>query len=282
MKLSKHMMIAILSLIIFSPFQLLTAKAEEEVKRAECSITIVSDKHTSIDKAATATGLCKNYVFGFYLEDGNLFRIAGLTNKVVEYSGQKFVVGLPNSNYGEANLTVYTVLKKKESNPPKQDNSKSQNNQPKKSNEPRKPSTNQQKKAQSDQPTKSTQQKQSQSQTSKPTKSTEQTNQQKSTSVSERENVITTNEASQNKSETETPEVKKESSNDVKNEENVENHKEDAVKENKNDKKAEKKNVEKEKEESGINKKSVVFGVAATTGALAVGGVLWFLKFRKV
>lgn len=167
MKLSKHMMIVILSLIIFSPFQLLTVKAEEEeeVKRAECSITIVSDKHTSIDKASRATGLCKNYVFGFYLEDGNLFRIAGLTNKVVEYSGQKFVVGLPNSNYGEANLTVYTVLKKKESNPPKQDNSKSQNNQPKKSNEPKKTSgstsTNQQKKAQSDKPTRSTQQKQS-------------------------------------------------------------------------------------------------------------------------
>lgn len=68
----------------------------------------------------------------------------------------------------------------------------------------------------------------------------------------------------------------------MKNEKNVENHKEDAVKENKNDKKAEKKNVDKEKEESGINKKAVIACVVATTGLLAIGGVLWFLKFKNV
>ena len=123
-----------------------SAHAEE---RLQCTITIEAGKHT-FSNPAEATGVCKGYVWGYYVKNGNIeqFNLSGMVSATVEYNGQKFeVLPYPYSDYPPI-LTVYIV---KNSNttqpqPPKEEPKPQPPNppqqpQPPKQEEPKQPST---------------------------------------------------------------------------------------------------------------------------------------------
>lgn len=83
------------------------AKAET-MKQGKCSMTIISNKHTSYSNGAQASGECSGLEVGFYNADGQ-FLIMGMVSGQVSRSGQTFVVSTPGSSkYPEHVLTVYT------------------------------------------------------------------------------------------------------------------------------------------------------------------------------
>jgi hypothetical protein len=121
MKNKKTIMI-LLTIIVALSFNLLTVSADE-INRGTCEMTIKSLQHPSSSSPANATGDCYGLVFGFYHAPQNAFRIFGMSNYDVEYSGQQFIVATPAGKYTEAILTVYTIQEDppEEPKPPKEE-----------------------------------------------------------------------------------------------------------------------------------------------------------------
>ena len=85
------------------------ASAGEKKGTGKCSITITTDN--TYDNKAQATGLCKGYIYGYYVS-GQFVVDGAYTGEVV--NGQKITFFLPPdvSDYYNYELTVKTVAKK--------------------------------------------------------------------------------------------------------------------------------------------------------------------------
>ena len=89
------------------------ASAGEKKGTGKCSITITTDN--TYNNKAQATGLCKGYIYGYYVS-GQFVVDGSYTGEVV--NGQKITFFLPPfvSDYENYELTVKTVVKKSQWN----------------------------------------------------------------------------------------------------------------------------------------------------------------------
>ena len=134
MKVVMTVLVMVLSFSALLPFA--HAEYDHMDKRKKCTMTIESDKHT-FDNPAISTGVCKDYVWGYYVSDdvGEQFNIIGSVTGSVEYSGQQFEVPHPHSDYNPI-LTVHIIKKDpppKPSNPKPEQNVKENEKKPKES-----------------------------------------------------------------------------------------------------------------------------------------------------
>ncbi|WAA09514.1 hypothetical protein [Fervidibacillus albus] len=97
-------------LFLFSPSSFAEENKETE-ERLQCTMTIISDKH-SFFEPAIPDGVCNGYVDGYFIADEfgrKQFHIIGIITYEVTYSGQQFEFSIPLYDKRIV-LTVYTIL----------------------------------------------------------------------------------------------------------------------------------------------------------------------------
>ncbi|WAA09916.1 hypothetical protein [Fervidibacillus albus] len=123
-------------LFLFSPSSFAEENKETE-ERLQCTMTIISDKH-SFFEPAFPDGVCKGYVKGYFVVDDfgeGHFHIIGMATYEVTYSGQQFEIGIPLYDYSPI-LTVYTILNEEsKENTEKETNEENKENTEKETNE---------------------------------------------------------------------------------------------------------------------------------------------------
>lgn len=272
---------------LFIPIANVQVKAEE---RPQCSMTIESDKHT-FDKPANATGICKDYVWGYYVSDdvGEQFNIIGSVTGSVEYSGQQFEVPHPHSDYNPI-LTVHIIKKDiKKDPPPKPSNPKPEQNVKENEKKPKESSVS---KETPSKQTNSSKQKTENRSSSKPSTKSEQ-NSKKSVSMVEKtkNQTVTQSKDSSNieKSNGQTKEIAREKHENTGNDSNDNSAKQEPqeLSSSNNKKKLDNKellnNDNIKSENNGLEQKSfsaVIIFIIITATIISIAG--WFLWKRRV
>lgn len=102
----KKVFVIVAAIAMFLSIGFLKVSFAEELKTAECTMTI-TDQNDWFHKVQ-ASGLCNGIIEGYYQADQDTFNIIGMITFPVEYNGQKFKMGIQEPGYLWANLTVYT------------------------------------------------------------------------------------------------------------------------------------------------------------------------------